>query len=128
VTAQMVADEIGVPSLTQQQADTWVRWIEWTEQLIRRRYPDLSVLDQDLLEMVVVGVVAEKAGNPQRVSQVDVQVDDGRVSKRYETHRGALAAILEDWWDVLDPSDSPRRGAWSIPLAYQPDPGGCGDW
>lgn len=132
VFASDIGDEIGVTSPTPGQEALWTKWIDWTLALIRQRYPDTSVLDQSVLDMVVTSVVADKAGNPQRVTQVDVAVDDGRVSKRYATSKGILSAILEDWWDTLAPAESRSPDSWSTRPVYQPDPvpylGDCHAW
>ena len=133
ITSSDIGNEIGVTSPSAEQLALWDRWISWTTALISRRYPDLGILDQGLLDLVLTGVVAEKAGNPGRVTQVDVAIDDGRVSKRYETHKGSLSAILEDWWDVLEAEPQRASNAWSInpigsTVPVEPSTTSCDSW
>lgn len=104
-------------------ARAWTMWIEDARRQIRRRF-DLDALDQDDLDFVVREAVAAKARRPGSERQVSISVDDGSVSRTYETGTGQVT-ILQEWWDLLTP-DTDESGAWTInPLPKRPHVSWC---
>lgn len=93
-------------------AAAWLMWIEDARRQIKNRLGDLTALDPDDLDYVVREAVALKVKRPDPVKQVAVAIDDGSVSKTYETGAGQVA-ILDEWWDLLTPEDT-DRSAWTI--------------
>jgi hypothetical protein len=61
----------------------------------------------------VLQAVAAHIRNPDDATQVDVAVDDGRVSKRYASGTGRVT-IIDEWWDMLTPDGSGFQGAFTI--------------
>lgn len=112
VTPASVAVIAGVAAPSDAVVDRWQYWIDAALLLIRSRLGDTSLLDQDVLDYVVGEAVAAMVKRPEDYTQVDVQIDDGRVSKRYESSKGRVV-ILDEWWNLLAPTS--RRGrAFSI--------------
>ena len=91
----------------------WLMWIADAQLLIRNRLGDLTALDQDTLDYVVREAVVAQVRRPDDATQVSVAVDDGSVQRSYRTGRGRVT-ILDEWWDMLSPSES---GAFSVSLA-----------
>lgn len=116
-----VALALGVPtpepeSLTARQ---WERWLSWAEAQIVRRWP-LDVLDVDAVVYVEAEAVAAKAARPDAATTIDVQVDDSRMSKRYEKSSGQVT-ILDEWWDMLAPiGDGQTFGAFPVQPVFEP--------
>lgn len=90
-------------------SDTWATWVQWIDDaelairvgLIRRGVEGgLDALDQDVLAFVVREAVALKVKRPDSATQVDVAVDDAKVSRRYESSTGQVT-ILPEWWGML---------------------------
>lgn len=75
-------------------------WIGWAETTIEGRLGNLADLDPNILNMVVTEAVTARLRSPEPVTQVDVQVDDASVSKRYAKSSG-LIEILPEWWAAL---------------------------
>lgn len=109
-----VAVALGRPiSDTNEQAQvTW--WISAAELQIQARLGDLSALDQDVLNYVVVEAVAAKAQNPGN-AQYEA-IDDYRYGLPAESRR---VTILDEWWQMLDPTIS--AGAFSSRPGFEPD-------
>ena len=105
-----VAANLGRPLTVAEQAQAQV-WIGWAEGAIAQRMGDLELIEFDVLNMVIVEAVTRRLRSPEPVTQVDIQVDDGRVSKRYERSSG-LIEILPEWWARLGWTDS--SGAFSV--------------
>ena len=105
-----VAANLGRPLTVPEQAQVEV-WIVWAEATIAQRMGDLDQIEYGVLNMVIVEAVTRRLRSPEPVMQVDIQVDDGRVSKRYERSSG-LIEILPEWWAQLGWTDS--SGAFSI--------------
>lgn len=80
-------------------------WLNGVELIITNR---LSVavgdLDQAVLVYVETEAVADKVrrGRGDGASSITVSVDDGSVTRRYETGMSA-GDITADWWDMLNP-------------------------
>ena len=98
----------------------WQSWIDDAQLLIskgdgtRVGLGNLALLDQGTLDYVVREAVVAHVRNPDDATQVDVQVDDARVSKRFSSSTGRVR-ILPEWWGMLDP-DLEAPGAFSIAL------------
>ena len=107
-----VVSGVAVPATGSADHDRWSYWIKSALLLIRERLGDTSLLDQEILDYVVGEAVAAMVKRPEDYTQIDVQVDDGRLSKRYESGKGRVV-ILDEWWNLLSPTV--RRGkAFSI--------------
>lgn len=117
-----VATTLGRSSVTSLEFAQWAMWIDGARLLIRNRLGDLSALDQDVLDYVVVEAVALRAKRPDAASQMTVSVDDASVTKRYESGTGQIQ-ILDEWWELLRPSES--SGAFSTRPSSARDRGRC---
>lgn len=96
-------------SLTAEQASQWQLWIDDARLLILARLrretgpaDELSSLDQPTLDYVVRESVVHHIRHPDDATQVDVQIDDGRVSKRFASSTGRVT-IRAEWWELLFP-------------------------
>lgn len=103
----------------------WMMWIADAEMLISawaaRSGHALTDLDGTQVDYVVREAVALKVKRPDSATQVDVAVDDGRVSRRYESSTGQIT-ILPEWWDLLTPAASTSSGgAFSVSPYFEPD-------
>lgn len=116
VIPEMVSDNLGRPlaATEQRQAELW---IGWAEKAIESRMGALHNLDRTTLEMVVTEVVTARLRSPEPVTQVDIQVDDASVSKRYQRSSG-LIEILPEWWAALGWRDT-AGGAFTIAPSYE---------
>lgn len=114
VTPVDIAAELGRPAPDDTVSARYTKWIEQARYLIGKRLGDLDALDQADLDYVVLMAVAAHAANPQNATQVDVRVDDGQVTKRYQSGTGRVA-ISNDLWSLLIPAPA-AAGAYSIPL------------
>lgn len=87
-------------------------WLTGAEMAIRSRLGDPALLDQDVLRYVEAEAVAEKVRRAGRdESSITVSVDDGTVTRRYESGMG-VDDITDDLWSLLSPA---RAGsAYSI--------------
>lgn len=61
---------------------------------------DLTGLDQDRLDRVLRDAVVARVRRPDDATQVDISVDDGRVSKIYQSSTGTVF-IRPEWWRFL---------------------------
>lgn len=120
ITADDVALELGVATPTALQQSQWTKWIGEALYLIGRRY-DVNSLNPQDVDYVVLHAVVAHARNPRNATQVDIKVDDGSVSKRYESGSGRVT-ISDDLWDMLGDEPTPD-GAFTVRPAYVPD---CG--
>lgn len=120
-TWQDVAVALGRPTsdFTADQQAQITYWLDGVELLIKARLGDPALLDQAVLAFVETESVA---GRFRRLSDggassVTVSVDDGSVTRRYESV--SADDITDSWWDMLDPT----RGAsgWSTRPGFEPD-------
>lgn len=110
VTPDDIAARLGRP-LTSAEATQVPVWIGDAEWLISQRADRLGVtVDPDVASRVVALAVTAMAQRPDDATQVDVAVDDGRVSRRYSSSTGRVA-ILDEWWAELGLSVA--TGAWT---------------
>ena len=96
----------------------WEMWIGDALMLIEARLGDLALLDQGKLDYVVREAVVSHVRKPDDATQVEIAIDDARSSRTYRSSRGRVT-IIDEWWDLLSPTDS-TAGAFSIV------PSGCG--
>lgn len=120
VTPSDVAAELGRPAPTAEQAEQWQRWIEQALYLIGKRLGDVALLDQNDVDYVVLQAVAAHVRQPDNATQVDVAVDDARVSRRYTTGAGRVV-IGDDLWALLDPDLTTASGVGSTRMFGEPD-------
>lgn len=120
VTLEQIADEASLPTPESgsQQGRQWSTWIADALLQVSARAGDVSGLDQDMLEYVVRMAVAAKVKRPDSATQVDVSVDDARVSRRYESSTGQVT-ILPEWWALLGIAD--ESGAFTVTPSFDPD-------
>ena len=103
VTTDDIAKRLGRSLSTAEvaQVEAWIGDAEW---LINSRAASLErSVNPDVQDRVVALAVVEMARNPQNETQVDVAIDDGRVSKRYSSGSGRVT-IRDEWWALLDPN------------------------
>lgn len=103
----------------------WEMWIGDALMLIEARLvgtgtgqvASMDDLNQDKLDYVVREAVVSHVRKPDDATQVEIAIDDARSSRTYRSSRGRVT-ILDEWWDLLSPSDS-SAGAFSInPYGY----------
>ena len=118
VTTDDIAARLG-RSLTTAEAAQVALWIGDAEYLIDARAERLErTVDLDVRDRVVALAVVEMARNPQNETQVDVAIDDGRVSRRYSSSTGRVG-ITDEWWTWLGLLGEP--GAFSTRPGFEPD-------
>lgn len=113
-TVEDVAVSLGRPIVGHVEVDQVSWWIRAAEVQIRARLGDLSLLDQEVLNYVVVEAVAAKAQNPE--GALSETVDDYTYRLPSESRR---VTILDEWWSLLDSGSS--SGAFSIRPGFEPD-------
>ena len=120
VTPDDIAVALGrtTPDFESTEYAQWEMWTGDALMLISARLGDLDELDQDKLDYVVREAVVSHIRKPDDATQVEIAVDDARSSRTYRTSKGRVT-IIDDWWDLLSPSDS-TAGAFSITPS-----GGC---
>jgi len=125
VSVSDVATALGRPIPAGVESAQWGMWIEDANLLIGRRLGDVSALDQGVVDYVVREAVVAQVRNPENATQVDVAVDDARMSKRYQSGAGRVT-ILDEWWDLLTPDGGGSAGAFTISPFGAPDRAGDG--
>ena len=93
-------------------------WIQDAYALVNERANRLGrVPSPEMLEYVIRKAVVAHARRPSDETQVDIAVDDGRVSRRYSSSRGEVS-LTPDWWALLGlPEDATAEWCGSIPYA-----------
>lgn len=124
VSLQEIADELGrpTPDAGSDTARRWSMWVDDAYAAIERRATRLSV---DLASIPVADVdrvvrkaVAAHVRRPDDATQVTKNVDDGGVTKIYQSARGEVT-ITDQWWDDLGLGG--EAGAFSVRLTGEPD-------
>lgn len=123
VTPAEVAVALGRPTPAEgtPQYGQWARWITGARMLIRNRLGDLDLLDQETLDYVVCEAVlplARRDGDTS--SQVEIAIDDGRVSRTYVAGAGTVV-ISDDWWDLLTGGGASSASAYSARPSFVRD-------
>lgn len=107
--------------LTDQQKAAAFLWEVWITADVEARAKRLGVpvssIDPAQLERFKIEAILYRLAHPDDATQVDVQVDDARISKRYQSSTGQLT-YLDDWWDWLGLTDTGSGSCWSIHQAY----------
>ena len=127
ITTADVAVALGRPQPDVNSAERlqWDMWIRNARLQLRKGdgthkgLGDLDLLDQETLDYVLVEAVAAKVKRPDDATQVDISVDDGRVSKLYQSSTGTVF-IRPEWWEMLAPTGQ-TSGAFSTRPSYEPD-------
>lgn len=119
-TVDQIAVELGraTPDAQSVTYTQWGQWIEDVHTQIRIRLGDVTLLDQDTLDLVVRLAVAEHARNPEGWDSRDVSIDDGRESYRYK-HSSGRIVIRDEWWAWLDPATT--ASVFSVEFVGEPD-------
>lgn len=124
VTLENIAVELGraTPTADSIEGKQWQSWIDRATSIIHKRAEKLGVpvadLDAEVVDYVVTLAVAAHVRQPDNSTQVDIAIDDGRVSKRYETSTGRVS-ILDEWWEDLGLIDD--SGAFTVTPTFVPD-------
>lgn len=115
-----------IPSTAQ--IEQWSMWIADAVRQIERWAEcngyDVAALNSQDVDFVVREAVAAKVERPSSATQVEIAIDDGRVTRRYESSTGQIT-IRDEWWDLLRPVAAASSGAFTIRPSYTPD---VGDW
>jgi hypothetical protein len=118
VTPSDIAARLGRP-LTSAEVQQVPIWITDAEGLIERRAARMGVaVDGEARDRIVALAVVAMARNPDDSTQVDVAVDDARVSRRYSSSAGQVA-IIDAWWSELGLAE--RSSAFSTRPGFEPD-------
>lgn len=125
VTPDMVAVTLGASCPAQIPYEQWAMWISDADLLIRdwaaRNGCSYAALNPATVDFVTREAVADRAKRPDSATQVEVAVDDGKVSRRYESSTGQLM-IRDEWWDLLRPVDATQpTGAFTVAPYFEPD-------
>ncbi len=124
VTPDEVATTLGASCPDPVPVEQWDMWIGDALLLITTwaaKHGYTGSLDEAVVDYVVREAVAARAVRPDAATQVEVAVDDGRVSRRYEPTTGQVT-ILPEWWDLLTPADSSTAvGAFTVTPYFEPD-------
>lgn len=101
----------GTPEFAQ-----WNLWIDDALMLIEARLGDPALLDQAKLDYVVREAVAAQVRRPDDATQVAVSVDDGSVSRTYQSGSGRVT-IRDEWWELLAPDSGESGKAFHVDTA-----------
>jgi hypothetical protein len=114
VTPETIAVALGrtAPDEGSLEFAQWQMWISDALMLIEARLGDPTELDQDKLDYVVREAVVAHVRKPDDATQVEVAIDDARSSRTYRSSKGRVT-IIDEWWDLLKPSDR-SAGAFSF--------------
>lgn len=109
--------------LTSAETARLTKWITDAETLIGLRVPADVELDPATLTMIVRAAVEYRWEQSRSggASAVTVAVDDGSVTRRYESGnpKGAAWWFLPEWWEWLNPSG--ETGAFSTRPGFEAD-------
>lgn len=107
--------------------DLLTLWVADAQRQIDRRASALNLtVDPDDRDYVTRLAVVAHARQPGGASQVTVSVDDGNVSRRYESSAGRV--VIDDaWFDEIGLSATVNED-WSGSIGYEPLPGPPWRW
>lgn len=119
-----VADRLGRPrpGVDTPTARQWQIWINQAAGAIDRYQTlhGLSAPDVNDVDFVVLESVAAMVLHPDNAKQVEVDVDDSRISRTYFAG-GTGHLDLEPWWNYLWPDEPQSEAAFSIRPTFEPD-------
>lgn len=108
-------------TLTEAQQVAVSLWGSWVESDIERAAVSagktFASLNPVQVERFSVEAITYRLDHPDDATQVDVSVDDARVSRRYSSSTGQLT-YLPQWWAWLGLGDD-TAGAFSITPAFE---------
>lgn len=93
-----VSTHLGRPPFSPEEDAQVAKWIGWLEADIARRIS--GAIDSATANRVITESIAAYMRHPDSATQVDVAVDDGRVSKRYSTASGRVQILPDLWADL----------------------------
>ena len=126
VTPDDIAVELGRPTpLSGADSARFQKWIDQALYLIGKRY-SVASLDPADVDYVVLMAVAEHARHADSAKKITVSIDDGNVSKEYDTPSSRVS-IWDDLWSVLEPQVI-GGGAFTISPFGAPDRLGDSSW
>ncbi len=107
--------------LTPAESQAVALWVPWVHADIDRRAAladtSLVALDPAQVERFTIEAVMYRLAHPDDATQVEVQVDDARVSRRYSSSTGQLT-YLPEWWAWLG-LGGVVGGAFTIAPSYE---------
>lgn len=80
---------------------------------------DMGALDGIAVQRFVVAAISRRLANPDGAESLDVQVDDARVLKRFNTSDGGFG-YLPEWWAWIGLPSPEQGGAFSVTPGWQP--------
>lgn len=105
VSVEQVAVELARPIPTSPVSDQWESWIGRAYRLVEAKVGSAAyaLLDPDLVDDVVLAAVVEhvRGWRDSTASRYTVAIDDGSVSKTFESSSGPLT-IPDYLWDLLE--------------------------
>lgn len=131
VTPATIAVALGVaaPEPGSIQGQQWMLWIDDATMLIENRAEKFGVPIADIgeakLDYVIREAVVAQVKKPDDATQVSTTVDDGTVSRSYQSGKGRVA-IQDEWWTLLGLVDD-ESGAFAIDMVShsRPHPPWC---
>jgi hypothetical protein len=118
-TYEDVEVALGRPISTQAEQDQVEWWLDGVELFIVARLGPVADLDETIVKYVEVEAVVAKINRSGRdESSITVAVDDGTVTRRYESAVTA-SDITDEWWNLLDPDSNGATA--SIRPYFEPD-------
>lgn len=124
VSLQEIADELSRPTPDSGSADArrWLMWVDDAyaaiEQRAGRLQVDLDAIPTTDVDRVVRKAVAAHVRRPDDATQVTKNVDDGGVTKTYQSARGEVT-ITDRWWSDLGLADD--ASVFSVQMTGAPD-------
>lgn len=91
---------LGRATITNEEHEQWIMWLDDARLLIEARLGDLDELNQARLDYVVREAVIAHIRQPDDVTQVSETLGDASTSRTYRSGKGRVV-ILDEWWDLL---------------------------
>lgn len=118
----VTTDDIGIElgrTLTETETKQAEKWIAQAQAIISKRVGDLSRLDQEMVEYVVVQMVAERFRHPaDGATQVQVTVDDASSLRRFGDASAGLL-LRPEWVDLLTPDEDLSQAFTIRPVGWR---------
>jgi hypothetical protein len=119
----VTADDIGVElgrTLTDAETRQAEKWITQALAIITKKVGDIARLDPEMVEYVVVQMVAERFRRPaDGATQVQVSVDDASSLRRFDTSAKGLM-LRPEWIDLLTPEEDASQAFTIRPVGWGP--------